>query len=277
MGAFINFNGSFVEEDTPVVSAGNRGLRYGDGVFETMKVKDGIIKLSRFHFERLFEGLAVLRIRFSNHLNATYFEEQVLNTISKNKLKGAVRVRLMVFRGSGGLYEIDSPPIFIIECWKLSASKLELNENGLEIGIYKEVQKSCDRLSNLKSNNYLLYVMAALFAKENKYNDCLILNVHNRICESTISNVFWIKNEIVYTPPLTEGCVAGVMRRHLLHTLPAAGYIVQEKIISADEIQTADELFLSNAIGLRWVRTLNHKLFKNHFSKSIFRSTISAE
>jgi branched-chain amino acid aminotransferase len=275
MGAWLNFNGSFFAEDEAIVPGGNRGLRYGDGLFETMKIINGEIQLSAFHFERLFDGMKQMQIRISKHADAAFFKEQIHKTVIKNKIQGAVRVRLMLFRGNGGLYETESTGNYLVECWPLSSAKTELNENGLHIGVYDGGRKAIDQLSNLKSNNYLVYVMGALYAKENKFNDCLILNTSNRVCESTISNIFWVKDKKISTPQLTEGCIAGVMRRHLLSVLPGAGYFVNEEKITLDQLQRADELFLTNAIGIRWVRSLNSKLFANNFTKELFHSTIS--
>jgi branched-chain amino acid aminotransferase len=106
-------------------------------------------------------------------------------------------------------------------------------------------------------------------------NDCLIINTENRICDSTIANVFWIKNGTIFTPPLSEGCVAGVMRSHLLTELPLQGYTVEEKTAVADDLVDADEIFLTNAIsGLRWVSDFKGKKYGNTISTKIFHSTI---
>ena len=86
-----------------------------------------------------------------------------------------------------------------------------------------------DEFSNLKSNNYLGYAMGAMYAKKHKFHDCLMLNSSNRICDATVANVFWVKDGKIFTPPLSEGCVAGVMRAHLINRLPENGMEVLEK------------------------------------------------
>lgn len=113
--------------------------------------------------------------------------------------------------------------------------------------------------------------MGALYAKQHKLNDCLILNSYGRICDATIANVFWIYDHTVYTPPLLEGCVAGVMRRHLLKILPTQGYLVEQKNLELIDLQQANEVFLTNAIsGLRWVKHFREKEYTNILGSKIY-------
>ncbi|MBC7829723.1 MAG: aminotransferase class IV [Chitinophagaceae bacterium] len=273
MPHFISYNGKLLHEDTALVSAGNRGLRYGDGVFETMKLVNSEIILEAFHFERLFGALAMLQFKIPVYFTGDFLKEQIRSLCVKNKLVKAARIRLNIFRKSGGLYDpIDHNPEWVIEAWELHENYFRLNTNGLIVGIYNEAKKSCDPFSNLKSNNFLPYTMAALYARQKKLNDCFLLNTHERICDATIANVFWVHNETIYTPPLTEGCVAGVTRRFLLQTLPDQGYHVREKNLEISDLQQADELFLTNAVsGLRWVKEFQNKYYTNAVGAQIYQ------
>ena len=150
-------------------------------------------------------------------------------------------------------------PGVVIECFPLENGALQLNENGLVVGIASGLNKSLDSLSNLKSCNALIYAMGARQARMNKWNDTLISNTEGNIIESTIANIFWIKNEAVFTPPLKDGCVAGVMRRHIMEKTP-----VQEKSLTRDELLSADEVFLTNAIKpVRWVGEIDGRKYVN--------------
>jgi branched-chain amino acid aminotransferase len=132
-----------------------------------------------------------------------------------------------------------------------------------------------DVLSSLKTNNYLVYAMGAIHAKKHRFNDSLILNSSNRVCDSTIANVFWVKDKKVYTPPLSEGCVAGVMRANLLTRIPNEGLEVTEKEATEQDLLDADELFLTNALnGIRWVRQFRHKTYDNAIATRLYHSTI---
>lgn len=170
----------------------------------------------------------------------------------------------MVFRGDGGIFDIkNNDPNFIIEAWPLS-EKIELNETGLTVDIFPDARKSCDQFSNLKSNNYLPFAMAGLFAQRNNLSDAIVLNAFGRICESAIANIFIVKDKNIFTPPLSEGCVAGVMRRWMLERFSLKGYAVIEKNLSIDHILDADEFFLTNSIQpIRWVKGFREKVFEN--------------
>lgn len=276
MREWLNLNGKFIEERTPVVVADNRALKYGDGLFETMRVVLGKIRLKKLHFERLFDGMEALKISLTGTADPRILEDQILKTVKKNSIKGPARVRLMVFRGNGSLRDFSSRGAgYIIQVWPLSASKLAMNSEGLSVGIYEAGRKACDQLANLKSNNYLLYAMGALHAREQEWDDSLILNTHNRISESTVANLFWVKEGKVYTPPLSEGCVAGVMRAHLIARLAEEGKPVTEQPVTVAGLTDADEIFLTNAIqGLRWVGNFNGRTFGNQLSSQLFNATV---
>jgi len=273
MSTFINFNGKVLPAETAVLTADNRGFRYGDGLFETMKVVQGRLLLERYHFERLLAGVGLLQFELSPFFTAEKLAGQVLALCKKNGHQALARVRLVVFRGDGGLYDpINHFPNYIIQTWPLPLRDDKLNENGLEIDIFPDGRKSCDSFANLKSNNYLLYVLAALYARKHQFNDCLVLNSHDRVADSTIANLFYCKDGKIYTPPLTEGCVAGVMRRYLLEFLPGAGFSVEEKETCREDLEGADEIFLTNALkGIKWVGSLGASTYGYQLAARVHR------
>lgn len=236
-----------------------------------MLVKDGAIQLESYHWERLFAGAAALHFDLPKLLTSQLLQAEVLRTVQRNKLEKLCRIRLQLYAGTGGLYDgKDQKPNYLIECFPLDEHITELNEIGLDLGIATGLQKSMDSLANLKSCNALIYALAARQAKENKWNDALILNTQGHIIETTITNIFWIKDQQVFTPPLSEGCVAGVMRRRLLELLPQIGYTVTEQPLTKELLMQADELFLTNAIRrLKWVKQLENKSFTNVTIRSI--------
>lgn len=260
----VSFNGRILTADEPVLLASNRGYRYGDGLFETMKLMQGNILFGHYHFERLFSGLALLKFEIPKLFTAEKLQSEIGQLSRKNEYEKLGRIRLSVFRGNGGLYDDDKGLQYLIECWPLNESVNKLNENGLVIDVYPDAEKSCDKFSNLKSANFLPYSMAALFAKENKLNDCLVLNAAGGIADSTIANIFIVKGNVIITPGLDEGCVNGVMRRHLITAIKDSEYKILEETISISDVKNADEVFLTNAInGIRWVRQFRDKTYTN--------------
>ena len=274
MSIFFTYNDNVYKEGTGIISPDNRSLRYGDGLFETFKANNRKIQLRDYHFERLFSGMHTLQFEIPPHFTPAYLENKVAELCKKNQHASSSRVRLMVFRGNGGLYDPqDHFPNYIIQTWNIDQAE-ELNSNGLVIDMYQDAKKSCDELANLKSNNFLPYIMAALHAKSNKIDDCILLNSYDRVCDTTIANIFIIKDEIMYTPPLTEGCVAGVMRRFIIEKLSSHFRII-EKELTIEELKNADEVFLTNAIKeIRWVGQFQDVQYPNAVVKQIHQQLI---
>lgn len=269
---FFIYNDQFFRVGQPVISAGNRGLRYGDGLFETMRMQNGRILNIDFHFERFFSGMKLLQFDLPEYFSTDFFLHTINQLVLKNAHGKEARIRLMVFRGEGGIFDNENNfPNYIIESWPI-ADKIELNENGLIVDVFPEARKSCDQFSNLKSNNYLPYTMAGLFAKKNNLNDSIILNAYDRVCESAIANIFLIKDDNIYTPPLSEGCVAGVMRRWMLEKFSLKNYAVMEKNLSIEDVLNADEFFLTNSVQpIRWVKSFRNKIYENEKVIEIFQ------
>ena len=272
---FICLNGKILRAEDPVLLASNRGYRYGDALFETMKVASKNILLETYHFERLFAGLRLLQFEMPKLLTREKLRNEVILLAEKNHCGNLARIRLSVFRGNGGVYDEERTPQYLIECWPLNESLNRLNENGLVIDIFPAARKSCDSFSHLKSANYLPYTMAAIYAKANKLNDCLVLNTDGNIADGTIANIFLIKEGVVITPGPDQGCVNGVMRRHLLEKMKDAGYSIQENPVSVSTLEEADEVFLTNAIsGIRWVKQFREKVYSNNLTVEIYNRFI---
>ena len=216
-GRFFYYNDKLYKTGELIISPNNRSFRYGDGFFETMKMINGDIVLSHYHFERLFSSLQTLKFNSQSYFTHTYLSEQIKNLATKNNHQKSARIRLTIFGSDNALYENDNRyPNYIIQSWQLRNENLKLNDNGLITGIYNDARKTCDTFSHIKTNNYLPYTMAALWAKENNLNDAFLLNNYNRIADATIANIFIVKDGKIKTPALNEGCIAGVMRRHLI-------------------------------------------------------------
>jgi branched-chain amino acid aminotransferase len=191
-----------------------------------------------------------------------------METVEKNGGKALCRVRLQVFSGAGGIYsEGITHPGFVIECFPLTNEITKLNENGLVVGIAEGLQKSQDDLSTLKTCNALIYAIGARQARAHKWNDALIRNASGRVMETTIGNIFWVKNGIIYTPPLFEGCIAGVMRKYIMEKSGA----IWESILTDGELLDADEVFMTNAIRrIKWIKSIGDKEFGNKITARLF-------
>ena len=261
----VCFNGTLLSRDAPVLNADNKSYRYGDGLFETMKMVRGQIPLAALHFERLFSSLRILGYNIPSQITVEKFQQEILILCSKNNCEKLARVRLSVSRGNGGIYDETDELQYLVECWPITEANSLFNENGYIIDVFPVARKSCDAFSNLKSANYLPYVMAARYAKANKLDDCLMLNVHDRIADASVANIFIVKNGKLFTPSLSEGGINGVMRRYLLEEIGG-----EEIMVSIEDLLSADEIFLTNAInGIRWVKEFRSNKYDNRLAAKI--------
>lgn len=269
---YINFNGKVIGGEEKLIHPDNRSFRYGEGLFETIRLQYGKMPLWDKHWNRLCQSLPHLYFEVPKYFSSEQLQGEVLQLAAKNKCKGAVRVRITIFKGEGGLWEQPSSTFnYLIQCWPIEQKEFSMNENGLDLGVFEAGRKACDVFSNLKSNNYLLYTLAAQYAKQQKWNEAVVLNQHGRICDTTIANIFFIKNKIVHTPALPEGCVAGVMRQQLMQEFVKNGIAVVEGTYSVVDLEEADEIFLTNAFyGIRWVKSFEEKQYQCNQSAQYF-------
>ncbi len=275
-GNFIFYNGKISKAGKPIIMADNRSFRYGDGFFETIKLINGRIPLAEFHFERLFASLERMQFQRPVYFTPLYLEEQVKLLARKNYHHKMARVRLTIFRGEGGLYDTDNHfPHHLIQTWELNPANNSLNENGLVTDIYPDARKVCDGFSSIKSNNYLPYAMAALWAKKLQLNDAILLNPYERAADATIANIFVVKDGLIKTPALSEGPVAGVMRKFLLQSLRKENIPVEETAVRTDDIFQAQEIFLTNGIyGIRWVKQCGANLYGKQVATDLYKRLI---
>ena len=266
---FINFNESIISSDHHIFSVNNRGFRYGDGLFESMRYMNGQLKFPDLHIDRVLEGMKVLKLENSFHLDSWFLREKVDELARRNKIGPNARFRLTVFRDSEGLYSPDSNKMaYVLESQSLDDSQYTFNNKGLIIDVYDELTKPVNILSNLKTCNSLIYVLAGIFKNQNALDEVMILNQHGFLCESISSNVFVVYDRKLYTPSLNEGCIGGVMRQVVMRLANENGIELVEAQINPDILNEADEIFITNAAkGIQWVMGYNKKRYFNEMSK----------
>ena len=265
----ICHNGETVPAGAPLFDAGNRGFRYGDGVFETARVVDGVLRLAPLHFNRLFTALQLLQIRPGPQFTPHLLQKNILHLCRQNKCSHRARVRLAVYRQPGG----DAG--YVIETFPLGEDALVLNEKGWQLVVYPLARKSCDAFANLKSANYLPYVLAGAYAAEKGADEALVLNSYNLIADGSKTNLFLLKDGAWYTPALDQGCVAGVMRTHLLQVLKQKGFAVHQTAVTEEMLATADEVCCTNAVqGIRWVQRFGNREYSNTCIQQVFKDSI---
>ena len=270
MPLFINFNGEILPAESKLLSVGNRAFKYGDGLFESMRLMKGHLKFVDLHADRLQRGMKALKIDGYSQMDTWFLKEKVEQLASRNKIKHG-SLRLTVFRDAEGLYAPSQNKMgYCLEIQPLDEPRYFLNEKGLIVDIFSELPKPTNYLSNIKTCNSLTYVMAGLFKNQNRLDDTFLLNQNGFLCEAGSSNVFvWYQNTL-YTPALSEGCVEGVMRQVIIKLVKQSGIPFTEAQINPDILYEADEVFLTNATkGIQWVMGYGVKRYFNQLSKGL--------
>ncbi|WP_222983969.1 aminotransferase class IV [Flagellimonas meishanensis] len=269
----VNFDGNLVEDDTRILGHHNRGLKYGDGLFETMRCIHGKIFFWEDHYFRLMASMRILRMEIPMTFTLEFLEEQILQTVKANGLgDSAARVRLTVFRKSGGLYRPETNDIaYILECHELDAPFYLIPETHCQVELFKDFYVNRDMLSNLKTTNKLLNVVASVYAQENGYDNCLLINTEKQVVEAINGNLFLVKDSTIKTPPLMDGCLDGIIRKKLKEIITKMEEIdFQESSISPFELQQADELFITNSIvGILPITRYRKKQYGGNMGKNL--------
>jgi branched-chain amino acid aminotransferase len=253
MEKLICLNGIFLPENNAAIGVANRSFRYGDGLFETIRMRDGQLFFIDDHFERLIAGMFVLGLD-TTLFNPLDICRDILELAGRMQHRSA-RIRLHVYRNEGGAYcPVTDSCSYLITSELLTDSFYNVNEKGWRLGLYSEIRKPVNSLSGIKSSSALLYVLAARFARENNLDECLLLNEHGRICEAGSSNVFLVlPGKKILTPAVSEGILPGVMRKNLIEWMRAQGIDVEEGMVLTEDLYRAEEVFMSNSIiGVRW-------------------------
>lgn len=266
---YLLFNDEYHTVDTPVITASNRGFKFGDGLFESMRMINNKLQFADLHADRLIAGMKALKMD-GHALMDDYFLRQKTSDLSKkNKWNGNVRFRMSVYRDGAGVYtpEVNKAG-YVLEGIPLKSNLYDINTKGLIIDVFDEMTKPVNKLSNFKTSNALLYVMAGIYKTNNRLDEAMILNQHGFLCESISANVFVVYNKQIYTPALTEGCVGGIMRTAVMQIAKMNNIPLIEAQINPEILKEAEEVFITNATqGIQWVMGYGRKRYFNEFSK----------
>lgn len=267
----INFNGTLSEN--PQFTAYNRGMLYGDAVFETIRYTGGKLTFWEDHYFRLMASMRILRMEIPMHFTLENLEEELLKVIEAEALQNkAASVRLTVTRNEGGKYlPKDNGVGFYAFAQELKNPFFMLNEDHYEVELYKDHYVNADLISTLKTANKIIHVTGSIYAEENDYANCLLLNTNKAVVETLNGNLFLVKDNVIKTPPLEDGCLRGIIRKQLIEILKKLDeYTLEEASISPFELQKADELFMTNSIiGIQPITKYRKKTYTNKVAKDL--------
>ncbi|MFV8372496.1 aminotransferase class IV [Flavobacterium sp. LB2P74] len=266
----INFNGTIVSEDANILTQ-NRAFLYGDAVFETVKIINNKILFLEDHYFRLMSSMRVVRMEIPMNFTMEYLEEQILSLVAKNQVVDSSRARITVYRNDGGYYLPQTNTVsFLIHSIALENTLYSIEKKQYEVDLYKDFYITKQLLSSIKTTNKIINITGSIFANENGLDNCLLLNDSKNIVEALQGNVFMLLGNKLITPPVSEGCLNGVMRKQILSLAKKIENLeVVEEVISPFDLQKADELFITNVIkGIQPI---------THYRKKVFTTSLSVQ
>lgn len=267
----VNFNGTLVDSDFQI-SNSNRSFLFGDGIFETMKVVNGKILFFEDHYFRLMASMRIVRMEIPMSFTLEYLENQIMNLVNELNLNNSARVRFTVYRNEGGFYSPQTNSIsFVIQATDLESKAYFIKDKKFEVDLYKDNHIPKQLLSTLKTTSKITQVVASVFAKENEFDSCLMLNDEKNVIEAISGNIFMLTNNKLITPPISDGCLNGIMRKQIIQLLKFFPEIeFKEESISPFDLQKADELFITNVItGIQPISKYRKKDFGSIFSERL--------
>ncbi|MBP6182184.1 aminotransferase class IV [Flavobacterium sp.] len=267
----INFNGTIVSQDANILTQ-NRAFLYGDAVFETVKIINNKILFLEDHYFRLMSSMRVVRMEIPMNFTMEYFEEQILSLVKNNSLDDSARARITVYRNDGGYYLPQNNTIsFLIHAIALETTLYSIDQKEYEVDLYKDFYVTKQLLSSIKTTNRIINITGSIYANENGLDNCILLNDSKNVVEALQGNIFMLLGNKLITPPVSEGCLNGVMRKQILGLAKKIENIeVVEEVISPFDLQKADELFITNVIkGIQPITRYRKKEFVTKFATKL--------
>ncbi len=267
----VCFNGEIILADDLKYNDVKRGFSFGDGAFETIKIIDGTPLFLKHHLRRLNSAIRKLKLITNQSFQVELLKPILENLLHLNQIDGGGIIRISVYRSGLGTYLPETNKLnYIIEAKKANENAYSTNKRGLKIDVYDDIHKPINILSPYKLANAQLYVLASVYFKENELDDTLIKNENGNIIESTNSNLFISSNGVLYTPPLSEGCVGGIMRMQVINLAISNGMLVYENPIKLQHLLSADEIIITNSIqGIRWIGQYREKRYYNRLANRL--------
>ena len=269
----INLDGKLVKKENAKLSILNRGFAYGDSVFETIRIISGKIMFWEDHYFRLMASMRIMRMEIPSTFSPEFLEKEIKDIIDANDLSTSpARIKFAVYRQQGGYYTPATKEIgYVISVEAMESSFYLFNDEPYEIELFKDHYVTSGLLSTIKSNNRAVNVLGSIYASENGYDNCLLINEKKNVVEALNGNLFLVKGDIVKTPPLSDGVLNGIIRKQLINILKKMEeYTLEETSISPFELQKADELFITNvAMGVRPISKYRKKEYAHEVSKNL--------
>lgn len=242
----IFINERIVDEKRAVIPVSDRGLLYGDGLFETMRSYKGKIFMLDKHLDRLYSSSEVIDLKIDK--DRKYIKFVLYKLLKVNNLKDA-RVRLTITRGSGRV-GLDCTSVkdqsLIITAKKFVPYPDRFYKKGTSLFISQVRRDERSKLSGIKSLNYLSNILARIEAQAEGADDAIMLNTKGHVAETAVSNIFMVRKKKLITPSVDSGILPGITREIVLSLAPECDLKSVERHITPEELKKSREVFITN-------------------------------
>jgi branched-chain amino acid aminotransferase len=236
----------------------NRAFTFGDGFFETLIFTGGRLRLAADHHARMRQACAALHLTLPEPLATDEALEASLSRLVAAESLPAARLRLQLWRAGGGLY---TPETKAAE-WLATAAPFVPNEAPVQNADFAlETHSIYSPLSFCKGPQAWLYVRAAQERQRRGLDEIILCDAAGHVAEAGAAAIFWLKADVLYTPSLASGCVAGVRRAQVLRAARAQGVECREGLFAREALLGADAVFTANAAALRVLQAIDSNVF----------------
>ncbi len=273
---YLVYNAALLTNSDFTVHFDDRAFQYGDGLFETLRFEQGHLRFWPDHHQRLIQGMNALQLEITDLFAADSIHDQIITLLTRNNLlTGTARIRMQVWRQPGGLYTPTSRTANLLITAQAGQPFAITGRD--RIGLFEAVLLSPSLVSAYKTTNALPYILAGLAKQERGLDDVILLDTQGHLAECVASCLFWLAEGVLFTPPLTSGCIDGILRRQLLRLATELAIPVREELCTPDILNRADALFCGNVMGIQWFRSVDFADGNHRFSdETIARPPLAA-
>jgi len=268
--ATIFSNNKLISAEDYTITHNHRAFKYGDGVFETIKVSQSVPLFLKHHYSRLVLALNYFEFEIPEFWSYSFFVRHCLDLIKVNNIVyGSLRIQVNRL-GSGKYLPTSNGCDLLMEVNPIEQTTYEINSKPNKLGVFTKMAKALEESSNYKTLNSNVYILAAIYKAQQQFDEVIVLNQNGRVADASASNVFIVVNNILMVPPSSEGGVDGVLRRVLVKLCKQHKIDLQVVPVTQTDLKDASEIFVTNVIkGIRPITEFEEKRMANTFAEKL--------
>lgn len=268
----VNYNGETHKENSLLFNHQNRVFTYGDALVERLRVVHGKLVFWEDHYFRLMASMRILRMQIPLEFTMEFLEQEIHKIVPEDDSKDAYEIYLHVFRNAtAGESPVKAQVSFLIYGNRLETPFFKHSQDNFTVEIFKDFYVNPGLFSSLHRLDQTLEIVAGIFAEDNGYHDCFLVNSNKYVVGTTKGNLFLVANKQIKSPPLVDGAKNGILRKKVIEIFQKwEDFEIEESSISPFELQKADELFIVDELaGVQSISNYRKKEYKFDVARSL--------